>query len=222
MAAPAFAASASSASSRSSVSSMQSMSQASSVSMASSMVSSMSASSVASSMTSSLTSSMAPASSSVRSSLSSKMSITWPSSAAVSASKAMTPWDAMRQVKIERSRRKGRNDETGRVNALCIQAAVATREMSIAKAFSAFASTMSEAYAERSAALSSVWEITDNAGRRLGLRNAWDAFQKTGKTARETLAVARKDAWKLYKAQVKDCGITSTGEEGGETFDLSI
>lgn len=132
------------------------------------------------------------------------------------------PRGIMREVRNERTQRARSTRTSSTLDVACIQTAVAKREASLAQGFSAFSATISEAYSDRAAALGTVWSITDAGGRRLGLKTAWDAFQQSGKGARETLKTARKDAWKLYNAEVKRCGITTTGEEGGEKFDQSI
>jgi hypothetical protein len=57
------------------------------------------------------------------------------------------------------------------------------------------------------------WLLTDKTQREAALKNAYNAFRGTWKTAKSTLNTARKDAWKTFKNETKSCKIPGSQSE---------
>ncbi len=92
-------------------------------------------------------------------------------------------------------------------DAVCISAAVKTREAAIGSAWAAFSASMTTAYSTRASALATAWANTDATARRTAIKAAWSAFHKSAKTARETWRTAQKNARKAFKEAAKACGV---------------
>lgn len=108
------------------------------------------------------------------------------------------------------------------LDAACVQTAVKAREDALIAGFSAFSSSVLNAYNARASALATAWGKTEKTERQAGIKAAWTAFQSSAKTARQTWMTARKTAWKTFRTAAKKCkgaAAELSAESSGESVD---
>ena len=99
------------------------------------------------------------------------------------------------------------------VDLICMQTAVKKRDTAIMTAFSVFSNSIQLALSTRLTELKTAWGIQDASARKQAIKSAWEKYKKTAKSARETMQVARKNAWNQFKADRKACGTGAAKED---------
>lgn len=103
------------------------------------------------------------------------------------------------------------------VDRTCMATAVATRETSVASAWTTFTTKMTEALATRKSGLVNAWNITDAKERHQALTAVWKTSKTATKSAHEQLKSSRKAAWETFKSTAKtSCKVEVPKEEGLE------
>ena len=108
------------------------------------------------------------------------------------------------------------------IDVVCAQAAVNKRESALGSGFASFSSAVSSAYATRASELSTAWSNSDATARKIAIRAAWDKFQKSAKSARETWKDTKKNAWRAFKEEIRNCRGSANEEANGEGIDESL
>lgn len=102
----------------------------------------------------------------------------------------------------------------------CVAHEVAIREAKLATSFANYQRTITAAYATRGTALASAYTAATPEFVKIHVKNVWDAFKATSKTAAKTLRTERKAAWTSYKTAIKICkvsgGVSDSGNSGYE------
>ena len=98
----------------------------------------------------------------------------------------------------------------------CVQSAVAIRESSIQKAFTAYAGSVTTALTTRASALNSAWGMTVGTERRAARKSAWEVYRTSIQSARTTMKTAKKSAWEAFKTASKACKVEVVESEEGD------
>lgn len=107
------------------------------------------------------------------------------------------------------------------VDATCMQAAVDTREASVASAFTNFTATMTSVLSARKTALYAAWGMSDISARHTALKTAWRTARDAAKSAHATLKSDRKTAWEAFKTTAKNSCRTNVPREESLDRDVS-
>lgn len=98
----------------------------------------------------------------------------------------------------------------------CIQSAVAAREASIQKAFTAYTGSVSTALTARASALHTAWGMTVGTERRAARKSAWEAYRTAHQSARKTMTTEKKTAWEAFKTASKACKVEVVESEAND------
>ena len=105
----------------------------------------------------------------------------------------------------------------GKVDATCMQTAVATREGALISAWEGFSADITTALTARKTALNDAWGKTDATSQREALVKSWQDWKKASKDAHMELQKDRKAAWETFKKTTKEsCKITAPKDEALE------
>ena len=118
--------------------------------------------------------------------------------------------------------RKNKNQvvELTQADLVCAQTAVEKRDNAILAGFTTYSDSVKIALTARRDALKAAWGLVDKIARKEAVRKAWNDYSAVVKTARKTFNLARKDAWKQFKADKKTCNVHI--EDGEKGMDSSL
>ena len=97
----------------------------------------------------------------------------------------------------------------------CVKTAVEKRETALIATLESFYNAMKAAFETRKTELLAAWSITDGKERRKARYEAWKKFTKTYRESRKTHNNTRKEIWKTFGQEAKNCGVPATGESVG-------
>jgi len=106
------------------------------------------------------------------------------------------------------------------VGTSCMQTVVENRENALIAAYEKRADAIKTALETRKTALIAAWGKATVKERREARNSAWQAFQKSVKTARETYQQEVRNAWATFAKDSKTCKVENPGENGG--MDLGL
>jgi len=116
-----------------------------------------------------------------------------------------------------------KKDATTTLDPTCIKNAIETRDTAIIATVNRFQTTIVNALNIRKTALKAAWEKTDRNERRTATKEAWTAYKKAARDARQTLRTEKRAAWKKYSTDRKACGISGASDDNaGEGVDANI
>lgn len=95
----------------------------------------------------------------------------------------------------------------------CVAKAVDARETAVGTAFDALNTSLKSALSTRKTSLAAAWVLTDGTARSTAIKAAWKAFKDTSRAAHKTAKLAKKDAWKGFKAAVSACNVNGMPSE---------
>jgi hypothetical protein len=104
----------------------------------------------------------------------------------------------------------------GKLNLVCVQAAVDAREAAIGTAFSTFAAGQSAALAARKTALHDAWGNADGSIRRPARDKAWSDYRIANRAVMTALRAARETAWGAFRSASAACGVEVVEQPAGE------
>ncbi|MFA6523588.1 MAG: hypothetical protein WCS85_04445 [Candidatus Peribacteraceae bacterium] len=106
------------------------------------------------------------------------------------------------------------------IDSACVITALDKRDDAIIAAFDLYAASERTALVARMNALKSDWGITDATQRKAAIKDAWKTYRDSIKSANSTFRIARKEAWKQFKADAKVCKVSLPVEESnGQSAD---
>ena len=102
----------------------------------------------------------------------------------------------------------------------CVKGAVATREVAITTAYTAYTGSVSAAYATRANELAGAYSNTTVKAVHAGVKVAWADFNKTTKAANKTWNTSRNTIWTTFKTATKACkspaGVSDSANSSSE------
>ena len=114
----------------------------------------------------------------------------------------------------------GKNKNKTTLNAeqrACVAAAVTKRDNAIIAALDTYHVAWKAALETRRDALTKAWNTENRNDRIKAQREAWSAFQKAHRTARETFRTTRLNAWTTFKTDHKACSPRAAAENVGNS-----
>jgi DNA repair ATPase RecN len=105
-----------------------------------------------------------------------------------------------------------------KVDAVCMQTAIDTREDAIISSWDKFASSMKDALKVRKTALHAAWGLSDVKAQNKAVASAWKEYKKSSQEAHKALKSARKSAWDAFKKTTKtSCKVSTPKDEALST-----
>jgi hypothetical protein len=101
------------------------------------------------------------------------------------------------------------------IDLACMKNAVEKREDALKTARETYFNKISQAYDERTTALSNAWTIQNHKERQQKIHEAWSNFRKSVKSAWLEYKKAHNQIWKTFVQDRKNCGSGPTGENPG-------
>lgn len=117
------------------------------------------------------------------------------------------------KYKVEASAEARVKKEERKVDAVCMQNAVVTRDTAIIAAVNVQSTSWVKALEVRRDALKAAWAMTDAAARKTAIRDAWMHYRNTRKEIREKFRGDRKAAWTQFKTEARACNGSDAGTQ---------
>ncbi|WP_143053027.1 hypothetical protein [Nitrosovibrio tenuis] len=112
---------------------------------------------------------------------------------------------------------------SSKIDVLCIQSAIDTRDTTLANMVSDWSSSTKNALEARRDALKGSWSISDYKTRRLAQRKAWSDYRKVLRSANTTKTKERSRTWKKFEHDRRQCeGAYSPEMTTGSTYDAHL
>ncbi|OGL62690.1 hypothetical protein A3C09_02300 [Candidatus Uhrbacteria bacterium RIFCSPHIGHO2_02_FULL_47_44] len=100
--------------------------------------------------------------------------------------------------------------------ALCVENAVRAREAVLGEAINTQTQSILDAYGKRQTALVDLYDDTDMSAKNLQkeVKKIWNAFRTSTKNTAKEWKKAKGDAWKTFKADIKECNDKTNRSDG--------
>lgn len=115
----------------------------------------------------------------------------------------------------ERGEKRGKGGALDAAALTCVQAAIDARDNAVIMGLDAYYPAAKTAIQTRQAALKAAWMQTDQVARKAATKTAWDAYNKSVKSARMTMKTAHKTAWAKFESDRKACNPKAGSDDKG-------